>query len=248
MKHLTTTFLLCLLLLTPIYSFAQPIAVTEYLAKYKASANGLTASAERSLRKSTDTLYRLNNTLEAKLVGQTLANLEQTSEFSFQHGVLTPQQYSYALTGISSKSQAISYNWDALIALSSEDNESWQLPLSPGVLDQLSYQFSLRQTLKKNTALGLEFAFNIIDTDKIETHRYKIAGNEVLSTALGNLNTVKLERIREGSDNRMTEIWLATDWDFLLTRIEQTSNSGLRITLDLESANLEGKAVTALPQ
>jgi hypothetical protein len=246
MKYLIAAFLLCSSL-TPISSFAQPIAVTEYSAKYKASANGISASAERSLSKLTDTLYRLNDTLEAKLAGQTLAHLEQTSEFSFKNEVLVPRQYSYVLTGISNESQAISYNWDALIALSSEDDESWQLPLSLGVSDQLGYQFALRQALTKNTALGLEFAFDVIDADKIETHRYKVTGNEVLSTALGNLNTVKLERIREGSDNRMTEIWLATDWDFLLTRIEQASNSGLRITLDLESADLGGKAVIALP-
>jgi hypothetical protein len=41
----------------------------------------------------------------------------------------------------------------------------------------------------------------------------------------------------------VTEIWLALEWDFLLTRIEQLNSSGLRVSLELKSAKLDGNTV-----
>ena len=47
--------------------------------------------------------------------------------------------------------------------------------------------------------------------------------NEVLETAIGPLNTVKLQRIRE-DEKRQTVMWLATDWDYLAVKLEQIEN------------------------
>ncbi|PCJ18093.1 MAG: hypothetical protein COA96_17110 [SAR86 cluster bacterium] len=224
-------------------SFGQQ--VLEYSAHYQATANGIAATAQRSLTKLSDYSFRLTNRLQASIAGQTLATLEQSSEFEFVDDTVKPSIYSYVLTGISKAANAIAYNWDAQIALSTEDEKSWQLPLSSGVMDQLSYQFALRQFLiSGNTASDVEF--QVIDGDEIELHRYRIAGDALLSTPLGNLNTVKLERLRDTADGRTTTIWLAVDWDFLLARIEQVNRSGLKIELQLESALVGGVNVSAL--
>ena len=136
-------------------------------------------------------------------------------------------------------------NWDAEIALSTEDDETWQLPLRDGVMDQLSYQVALRQALIDNSDSEAIFSFDIIDGDAIKMQQYRLVGEEILSTPLGELNTLKLERVREASDQRASKIWLAVDWNFLLTRIEQQNNSGLQIVLELKSAELNGEIVRA---
>jgi hypothetical protein len=74
-----------------------------------------------------------------------------------------------------------------------------------------------------------------------------VIADEVLQTPLGRLNTVKLERVRAASDDRVTAIWLARDWDLLLVRIDQVSASGLSIKLELEHAIVGEDEVTALP-
>ena len=112
-------------------------------------------------------------------------------------------------------------------------------------LDQLSHQFAMRQLLRTSTET--EFEFNIVDEDEVELHRYRRVADEVLETPLGKLNTIKLQRIREESDSRTTEIWLARDWDLLLVRIDQVNGSGLRIKLELDRAAVAGVEVTALP-
>jgi hypothetical protein len=224
---------------------SQNTRLLEYVAEYEASANGLAATATRSLSKIDENSYRLSNSLQASLAGQTLASLVQASEFIIEGDRVVPLNYTYQLSGVSRASHAIFFNWDAEIALSTEDDESWQLPLRDGVMDQLSYQVALRQALIDNSDSEATFSFDIIDGDAIEMQRYRLVGEEILSTPLGELNTLKLERVREASDQRASKIWLAVDWNFLLTRIEQLNNSGLRIVLELKSAELNGEIVRA---
>jgi len=223
--------------------YSQNTPLLEYAAEYKASANGLAATATRSLRRIDENSYRLSNSLEANLVGQTLATLDQASEFIIQGNRIVPLNYTYQLSGVSQAIHAIFFNWDAEIALSTEGDESWQLQLKEGVMDQLSYQVAIRQALLDNTEFNTTFSFEIIDGDAIEMQKYRLVGEEVISTPLGELNTVKLERVREASDERVTEIWLAVEWNFLLARIEQLNRSGLRISLELKSAELDGTPV-----
>jgi len=223
--------------------YSQNTPLLEYTAEYEASANGLAATATRSLRRIDENTYRLSNSLEASLAGQTLANLNQASEFIIQGNRVVPLNYTYQLIGVSQASHAIFFNWDARIALSTEGDDSWPLQLNAGVMDQLSYQVAIRQALLDNTEDVTTFSFEIIDGDAIEMQEYRLVGEEIISTPLGELSTVKLERVRNASDERVTEIWLAVEWNFLLARIEQLNRSGLRISLELKSAELDGKPV-----
>ena len=225
------------------YSFSQAAGLLEYSAEYEARANGLEATATRSLINVYENTYRLSNSLEASFSGKAIANLNQASEFTLEDNQIVPQNYSYQLMGISRASHAVFFNWDAKIALSMKNDENWQLPLSDGVIDQLSYQLVMRQTLMNNSGSGATFSYDIIDGDAIETQQYRIVGKEFLSTPLGELNTLKLERVHEATDERATEIWLAVDWNYLLTRIDQLNSSGLRVVLELKSAELNGEKV-----
>jgi len=225
------------------YCYAQNTPLLEYVAQYEASANGLEATATRSLNRTDENSYRLSNSLEASIAGQALANLDQASEFIIDGGRIVPLNYSYQLSGVSRASHTIFFNWDAEVALSTEGDESWQLQLKEGVMDQLSYQVAIRQALMDNTEDETSFSFEIIDGDAIEIQEYRLVGEEITSTPFGELSTLKLEQVREASDERVTEIWLALEWDFLLTRIEQLNSSGLRISLELKSAKLDGNTV-----
>jgi len=224
-------------------TFSQAAVLLEYSAEYEASANGLAATATRSLINVSENTYRLSNSLEASFAGKTFANLNQASEFILEDNKIIPQNYFYQLMGIINKSHTIFFNWGTKIALSMEDDENWQLPLSDGVIDQLSYQIAMRQALIDNSGSQTTFSYDIVDGGTIETQQYRVVSEEVLTTLLGELNTLKLERIREASDERVTKIWLAVDWNYLLTRIEQLNSSGLRIVLELKSAKLNGEIV-----
>lgn len=238
-----------ILALSGLLSFAclaQDNELSEFSAYYRANTNGLRGNAERHLVKQADNLYRLNISLEAKVIAIKIGTLEQSSEFAIEDGVIKPHNYNYRVTGVTRENQSVDFDWDEKVALSSEDEQHWSLDIEPGVLDQLSYQAALVLELNKHE--DQEFEFQLVDGNEIETHLYRVIGAEKLDTPLGSLNTTKLERVREEGNGRQTFIWFADDWDYLLARIEQINPGGLRIELELENALVGGQQVTPLSE
>ncbi|MEE3238359.1 MAG: DUF3108 domain-containing protein [Pseudomonadota bacterium] len=225
-------------------SFAAAQHAAEFTANYRASANGLGASALRKLEILDGGLYQLSNSLEAMFAGQVIAKLSQTSEFYLNSHQLIPQSYDYLLSGISTRTTAISYDWDAGIAASSNNDESWSIKLVSGVMDELSHQFALRLRIQRGETENLEF--ELIDEDEIEVVRYRLLGKEILNTTLGRLNSTQFELLQTESSQRTTKIWLADDWQYLLIKIEQEDQSGLHIKLELENATVAGQKVAPL--
>ena len=219
--------------------------LTEYSAYYVASTNGISGEAERHLVHNGDNRYRLNVSLEAKVAGVEIGDLEQSSVFHFQDQEIRPQQYDYQVSGVSSDVESVVFNWDAGIALSAEEDQSWSIELSGPVLDQMSYQQALALAVMDDPT-AQEFTFQLVDGPIVEEHRFRSLGEEIIETPLGQLRCAKLERIREVDSGRSTVIWLAKDWQHLLAKIEQRNPSGLQIELSLRMALVGGETVQPL--
>lgn len=56
---------------------------------------------------------------------------------------------------------------------------------------------------------------------KRKQYDYEVVASEILTTAIGPLNTTKIRRV-SNNNTRETVIWLATDWDFLLVELSHT--------------------------
>lgn len=84
-------------------------------------------------------------------------------------------------------------------------------------------------------AVDQVLTFQIVDGAEIDEHDYRIASYETIDTLMGELNTVKLERVRDPESSRSTEIWLASAYEFVLARLVQTESSGSRTELLLKS-------------
>ena len=151
--------------------------------------------------------------------------------------------YSLLQTGISQESQAINYNWEALQAISAEDDESWVVDLNENTYDQLSHQFALRQQVVLGEA-NLEFF--VIDEDEIEQHHYQVIAKEIVTTPLGDFSSTKIGRIQDSPSANETTFWLADDWHSVLIRMEQTTNAGLTIVLELSGGVVDGAAIQAI--
>lgn len=253
---LTTGTLAALCVSTPFSMAAEPVTTTAtsttsvaspslktYEARYEARAMGLSATAYRTLQLIEGEIYQLQNSLTLTLFGADVGSVTETSRFLWQASDLTPLQYSYEQTGISDRSERVEFDWNNNVAQSSQDGESWSLPLQHGIMDKLSYSTRLGRDISER---GMsEVSYNIIDAEDIDVHVYRVAAEEVLSTPAGNLNTVRIERVRREGSSRSTTVWLAKDWDYLLVRLEQINGS--RTTeLSLESATVNGELLTGL--
>ena len=101
-------------------------------------------------------------------------------------------------------------------------NSSRELPLRPGVQDQLSFLAQLAliaqafpERLRPASGLALEVA----GTRDLRTYEFAVVGWERLSLPVGTVDTLKLERIvpGEGRDLRI-ELWLSPDHRWLPAR------------------------------
>lgn len=233
------TLLLCLAASTAQASEPRP-----YDATYKAKALGMSATAFRRQTITKPQHYTLENSLSLTVLGANVGTVVETSQFRWQDGIIVPLHYEYNQTGLSASSERVDFDWDNELAESSSDGDSWQLPLSPGILDKLSYSVQIGQDIVTHDLE--EFRYEVLDEDKFDEHLYRITSSEVLDTPLGKLNTVKIERIRSGDSRRRTTVWLASDWDYLLVRLEQISSSGTETELSIEAATMGGEAMTGL--
>lgn len=213
---------------------AQELAT--FSSEYSASANGIKAKASRKLQRLADGSYLFENTLTAEFAGAKLATLIETSKFQMSGESISPADYQYSLTGISDDSRAITFDWPTSLASSTEAEKKWQVKLKPNTQDPLSYQLALPQQLAKQASNVIEIP--IIDAGKIEIQRFQIIGEEDLESPIGRLNCVIVERVRQNDDSRTTTIWFAKNYSYLLAKLEQTTASGLSISLELETANI----------
>jgi len=238
--YIATLATLCSLLGTGV----QAQELKEFSARYEASTNGMAGSARRFLTRLEDGRYRLTNRVRAELLGQDVAQMEQSSELALLDGGPQPFNYSYQISGISNTTKSISYFWSDNVAVSSEDDELTEIAIDTGVQDPLSLQLALRLAVIANPDQE-HYSFSVIDGDEIEVQEYRKVGKEILDTPLGQIAALRLDRVRREGSNRSTSIWLAQDWDYLLARIEQV-NASLKIELMLESATMADVSVTGL--
>jgi hypothetical protein len=106
-------------------------------------------------------------------------------------------------------------------------SEEQPMPQAPGMM--LSDRLSFMWTFAFHPPSGKEVQALLTDGRGLSSFRYAISGTEVLRTAAGDIETMKLTKLKDPGDQRGTEIWLATKRHFLPVRILVTEKDGTRI-------------------
>src|SRR5438034_7765875 len=58
--------------------------------------------------------------------------------------------------------------------------------------------------------------------------RFTVVGNEKLATPAGEMQTLRIAKVRDGPEDKSTDIWFAADRDFLPVRVLIVDNDGTR--------------------
>ncbi|MGH1372847.1 MAG: DUF3108 domain-containing protein [Cellvibrionaceae bacterium] len=207
-----------------------------FTAVYKAQYGSLTITATRSLQKLND------DTMELRFAAKSwLARIEEVSQFNWdKQGQLVPQNYHYQRSGLGRDREAyLDFDWKKRKVVNNVQNKPWSMKLPQDALDKLSYQLQLRHDLINAKA---DMHYQIADGGRLKTYSFEILGEETLNTPVGQLNTVKVKRIRKNA-KRTTHLWLAKDWNHLVVKIQQTEKDGKHYEINLASADLNGQPV-----
>lgn len=214
-----------------------------YEARYQATTFGLSATAYRTQTKDDD-VFTLQNSLTLTMLGATVGSVTEISEFRWHNDSPRPLHYRYDQTGISSRTDVIDFNWDTHIAQAKLGSKSVQMAIPDEVLDRLNFSLKLGRDIAETEQR--EFTYQVADGNEVDTHVYRIEAEETITTPAGDLRAVRLDRVRRSDSKRRTTVWLATDWDYLLVKLEQVSSSGTTTELTLKSAIIEGETLTGL--
>ena len=197
----------------------------------------VSGTAKRSLEKLDDGNWRLD--FEASML---VASLNERSTFSLEGETFLPQSYRLKRSGLG-KGKAIKHNfdWEAKQVVGEDRGDPVKLPLNRGLLDKSTYQVALQHAV---AAGEKNMSYQVVDGDEIETYDFRVLGEERVSTKAGQVDAIKVERVRDPTQSkRQTILWFATDWDYLLVRLHQVEKDGKEYQIMLEDGIVAGKAV-----
>lgn len=127
-----------------------------------------------------------------------------------------PIQYQYHHTGRRDERHVVlDFDWTRGLVTNTVNNKPWQMRIPADTQDKLLYQYTMMLDLQAGRQ---ELAYPVADGGELKTYRFEEARREELKTALGRLQTVKLQRFH--GDRRIV-IWVAPDLGYLPVRIEQ---------------------------
>ncbi|HLA30359.1 MAG TPA: DUF3108 domain-containing protein [Pseudomonas sp.] len=222
--------------------FSLPALAAElkaFSASYTADWKQLPVSgtASRSLEAADNGLWKLS--FQASML---VASLSEQSTLRVENAAFLPQSYLYERSGLGkSKKVEQDFDWSAKQVLGNDRDTAIRLPLNRGLLDKSTYQLALQY----DVAAGKKsMSYQVVDGDEIETYDFRVLGEETVSTEVGSVDAIKVERVRDPTQSsRKTVLWFAKDWNYLLVRLHQVEKDGKEYQIMLKDGTVDGKPV-----
>ncbi len=217
----------------------QALELKPFSASYTADWKQVPVSgtAQRSLEKRDDNTWELD--FEASML---VASFNERSVFTVEGETFLPQKYRLKRSGLGKgKSIEHDFDWQAKQVVGEDRGNPVKLPLNRGLLDKSTYQIALQHAV---AAGEKSMSYQVVDGDEIETYDFRVLGEEKVSTKAGQVDAIKVERVRDPTQSkRQTILWFAKNWDYMLVRLHQVEKDGKEYQIMLEEGTVDGRAV-----
>ncbi len=193
--------------------------------------------AERSLKEQDDGTWKLD--FSASML---VASLNETSWLNLVNGDIQPSKYRYSRSGLGkSKKIKQEFDWQTQRATGSDRGKPINRTLIQGVQDKSSYQLALQRDVADGKT---SMSYQVLDGNDLDTYDFRVLGEESVDTKVGTVDAVKVERVRDPTQSkRITVLWFAKDWDYLLVRLQQVERDGKEYQIILEDGTVNNKTV-----
>jgi len=217
----------CALLALP---FAQAAELQPFSASYTADWKQLPMSgtAERSLTKEANGVWKLS--FKASMM---IASLSEESTLTLDKDTLLPQSYHFDAD--------LDFDWTAKKVTGTDRGDAVNIPLNRGMVDKSTYQLALQH----DVAAGKKsMSYQVVDDGEVDPYDFRVLGSEKVDTKAGQIDAIKVERVRDPTQSkRITVLWFAKDWDYLLVRLQQVETDGKEYNIMLLDGKVNGKTV-----
>jgi hypothetical protein len=117
------------------------------------------------------------------------------------------------------------FDWEARSVTQERKGKSETLPMQGIVQDPLSLAYAFAFAPPK----GKEYDVVRADGRGLTPFRFAIVGNEKLATPAGEMQTLHITKVRDGPNDKATDIWFAADRNFLPVRVLVVDKDGSRV-------------------
>lgn len=202
-----------------------------FTARYKLYFKGISAGeGVRTLTYLNSGQFKFSSSAQATgLAALFQGDIQEHTVFERVNGQIRPIEYVYHQGGKKSKDRRILFDWVKGLAKSTDQDQSYELPIEAGVLDSLLYQLVLMQDLKQGKK---QLSYQVASKDKVKTYTPTFLGEERIDTGMGQIVTLKYERATD-SDERRTTFWCAPTLHYLPVQVEHLEKGHvLRMVLE----------------
>lgn len=216
---------------TELTSAEAPAVLSGYETRYEVIRGGSHyGEAIRSLEKR-DGQYKLYTETEISLLF--LSDRRRFwSEFELTDGRIRSHVFTYKRSGTGrDKGISVDFDWATQQLINREKGQLTDINIHEYSMDEAANIEQLRLDIQQTERN--EFTYQIIDEKgQADTLRFRRVGQEQLTLPYGNVNAVKVERVRDAS-KRETDYWFAPELDYVLVKMAQREDGDEVATLQL---------------
>jgi hypothetical protein len=117
------------------------------------------------------------------------------------------------------------FNWESRSVTQERKGKSETLQMQGAAQDPLSLAYTFAFVPPK----GKEYEIIRADGRGLTLFRFKVVGNEKLATPAGEMQTLHIVKVRDGPEDKSTDIWFAAERDFLPVRVLVVDKDGSRV-------------------
>jgi hypothetical protein len=160
-------------------------------------------------------------------------------------GRFLPDEYARntRVAGVTDRWEA-AFDWSAdRVEVVHDGKERFQLPLEGRAMDPLSLKLEVQRRLREPAP---DLGFLMVEEDEIDPQNFRTLEREWLETALGCLDTIPLEKIRN-NNRRYTRAWHAPDFGNVEVRVEHGKTGGDHLEMRITELTWNGERIAARP-
>ena len=161
-----------------------------------------------------------NDTIPKGLAAIFIDAIRRESKGAITENGLRPA--SFIETGRKDGIRAADFDWGNAKLRLTHGEAKQVVELPRGTIDQASlpYAFAFAGSIPP------EFSIHVTDGRRLKEYRYRIVGEETIETALGQIKTIHIEKVRGPADKRSFEFWVAVEHNHLPVQVRFTDKKG----------------------
>lgn len=166
------------------------------------------------------------------------------SEGDWHDGQPRPLRFERTVKAIVTKRWSADFDWSSGRVLSKHPDGESALALEPGAIDQTAVGLVIQRGLARGEN---EWHLRVLDEDEIEDQHFRVEASERLQTALGCIEAVRVDKIRDPASTRYTHTWYARNHGYVPVRAQHGKQDSDRYESRILELVVDGVAVSAGP-